>query len=152
MKKKRAMVIGSVGAGKSSLIRALLKDDREVAKTQSLLFRDWLIDTPGEYCENPLQYRYLIATSFDTKLLVLVQDATRERGYFPPGFAGGFPVPAIGVITKIDLAAANPEKAERLLRQAMPKGDCFAVSSLNGTGIDELRDRIDSLLQIGGTR
>jgi ethanolamine utilization protein EutP len=144
---KRAMVIGSVGAGKSSLIKALLKEDKPATKTQSLVFRDWLIDTPGEYCENPLQYRFLIATSFDTKLLLLVQDATRERGYFPPGFAGGFPVPALGVITKIDRPEANTDKARRYLRQAMPKGDCMEVSSVTLAGIEELRERIESLLQ-----
>lgn len=144
---KRAMVIGSVGAGKSTLIQALLQEEKPAAKTQSLVFRNWLVDTPGEYCENPLQYRFLIATSFDTKLLLLVQDATRERSYFPPGFVGGFPVPSLGVITKIDHANANVDRARRFLRQAMPKGDCFEVSSLTLAGVNELRERIELMLQ-----
>ncbi|MCM3749994.1 EutP/PduV family microcompartment system protein [Paenibacillus pasadenensis] len=148
---KRAMVIGSVGAGKSTLIRALLDEERPASKTQSLVFRDWLIDTPGEYCENPLQYRFLIATSFDTRLLVLVQDATRERSYFPPGFAGGFPVPSLGVVTKIDSPKADTAKAKRFLRQAMPKGDIFEVSAMTLEGVEQLRERIESLLQPKGT-
>ncbi|WP_256760882.1 EutP/PduV family microcompartment system protein [Cohnella sp. WQ 127256] len=144
---KRAMVIGPVGAGKSSLIQALLQEDKPAVKTQSLVFRNWLIDTPGEYCENPLQYRFLIATSFDTKLLLLVQDATRKRNYFPPGFSGGFPVPSLGIITKIDHPDADMDKARRFLRQAMPKGDCYEVSSMTMSGIDELRELIGGLLQ-----
>ena len=45
----RAMLIGSIGAGKSTLTNALLEDQQDAVKTQSLIYRDWIVDTPGEY-------------------------------------------------------------------------------------------------------
>jgi ethanolamine utilization protein EutP len=147
MSKKRAMIIGAVGAGKSSLVQALFGDEQPALKTQSLQFRNWVIDTPGEYSENPLYYRSLMATSFEAKLLVMVQDATRARNYFPPGFAAGFPVPAVGVVTKIDHPQADAERAVKLLREALPEGRIWLTSAASKQGIEELRS---ALLQVLG--
>lgn len=145
--KKRVMLIGSVGAGKSSLTKALLEAEGPATKTQALTYVDWIIDTPGEYSENPLFYRSLMATSLEAKLLMIVQDATRERNFFPPGFAGGFPIKAVGVVTKTDHPQANPERAERLLRQAIPGAEIWHTSAHAGTGIDALRARLLDLLK-----
>ncbi|WP_239614998.1 EutP/PduV family microcompartment system protein [Cohnella mopanensis] len=139
---RRIMVIGAVGTGKSSLIRALTDAKQQVVKTQSLVYYDALIDTPGEYTENPLFYRSLMATSHQAAAVLLVQDATRDRNAFPPGFAGGFPVPAIGAVTKIDHPDANPERAIGLLRQALPAGDIVLTSALSRTGIDEMQQML----------
>ncbi|QMV43579.1 EutP/PduV family microcompartment system protein [Cohnella cholangitidis] len=136
----RIMLIGAVGAGKSSLIRALTDAERQTVKTQSLVYYDALIDTPGEYTENPLFYRSLMATSHQAAAVLLVQDATRDRTGFPPGFAGGFPVPAIGAVTKLDHPEANTERAIGLLRQALPVGDIVLTSALSRLGIEEMRE------------
>jgi len=145
---KRAMIIGAVGAGKSSLVRALFGNPEPARKTQSLEYADWVIDTPGEYSENPLFYRSLMATSFEAALIVLAHDATRERNYFPPGFAGGFPVPAIGVITKIDRPDADVPKAAQMLRSSLPEGEIFAVSSVTMEGMERLRRHLAGCLGI----
>lgn len=139
---KRVMMIGAVGAGKSSLVQALFGDEQPARKTQSLEYRDWIIDTPGEYTENPLYYRSLMATSLEAGMIILVHDATRDRNYFPPGFAQGFPIPAIGVITKADDPRADVPKAVRLLRESLPEGDIFITSALTQQGIAELRARL----------
>lgn len=139
---KRVMMIGAVGAGKSSLVQALFGDEQPARKTQSLEYRDWIIDTPGEYTENPLYYRSLMATSLEAGMIILVHDATRDRNYFPPGFAQGFPIPAIGVITKADDPRADVKKAVRLLRESLPEGDIFITSALTQQGIAELRARL----------
>ena len=139
---RKVMIIGAVGAGKSSLVRALFHDDSPALKTQSLQYHDWVIDTPGEYTENPLFYRSLMATSLETCAVLLVHDATRERNYFPPGFAGGFPVPALGAITKIDHPKADVEKGSRLLRESLPSSDIYFTSAADSQGIDELRSRL----------
>lgn len=142
----RAMIIGSIGAGKSTLLNALFYNSDPAHKTQSLEFHDWIIDTPGEYSENPLYYRSLMATSFEARLLILVQDATQTRFFYPPGFASGFPVPAIGVITKIDHPEANASFAENLLRQALPTEEIWHTSSYTGHQIEQLKGRILELL------
>lgn len=139
---KRVMMIGAVGAGKSSLVQALFGDEQPARKTQSLEYRDWIIDTPGEYTENPLYYRSLMATSLEAGMIILVHDATRDRNYFPPGFSQGFPIPAIGVITKADDPRADVQKAVRLLRESLPEGDIFITSALTQQGIAELRARL----------
>lgn len=139
---RKVMVIGAVEAGKTSLVFALLGEDEAAKKTQSLTYRDFLIDTPGEYSENPLFYRSLMATSMEACAVLLVHDATRDRNYFPPGFASGFPVPTIGAITKIDHSVADVKRAIKLLRQAIPEGEIYLTSAIRGEGIAELKRRL----------
>ncbi|SFT07691.1 EutP/PduV family microcompartment system protein [Paenibacillus sp. BC26] len=142
---KKIMIIGAIGSGKSTLIKRLFGEQDPARKTQSLVYRDWLIDTPGEYSENPIFYRALMATSYEACALVLVQDATRLRNYFPPGFSSGFPIPAIGVITKLDAVGADGDRAVKLLRQSLSAGsEIFFTSSLQLQGIEELREKLRS--------
>lgn len=136
---KRVMIIGAIEAGKSSLVKALMGDEQPARKTQALEFRDWVIDTPGEYSENPMYYRTLMATALEAGIIVMVQDATRERNYFPPGFAQGFPQSCIGVITKMDHPQANVERAEEFLRQSLGEASIFRTSSYTSEGVPELR-------------
>ncbi|MCS7464600.1 EutP/PduV family microcompartment system protein [Paenibacillus doosanensis] len=146
---RKIMIIGAVGAGKSTLVKALFGESRPAVKTQSLVYRDWLIDTPGEYSENPLYYRSLMATSHQAAGILLVQDATRSRNYFPPGFAGGFPVKACGAVTKIDHPQADAGKAVALLRQALPEGTIVLTSAASGAGIEELKELLLPIVDPG---
>ncbi|MED4583698.1 EutP/PduV family microcompartment system protein [Brevibacillus choshinensis] len=144
---KRVMIIGAIEAGKSSLVRALFNDEQPARKTQALEYRDWVIDTPGEYSENPMFYRTLMATSLEAGIVVMVQDATRERNYFPPGFSQGFPQECIGVITKIDHPDADLQRAEAYLRQSLGDADIFRTSSHTGDGVPELRAFLQKIIQ-----
>lgn len=143
---RKVMIIGAVGSGKSTLVKALFGEQQPAPKTQSLIYRDWVIDTPGEYSENPLYYRSLMATSHEAAAVLLVHDATRDRNYFPPGFAQGFPIPAIGAVTKIDDPKANADRARALLRQSLPEGDIYFTSSTTINGIEELKQRLLSFV------
>jgi len=145
--RRRVMIIGAVGSGKSSLVLALFGDRGQAAKTQALEFRDWIIDTPGEYSENPFHYKSLMVTAQEAGLLLMVQDATRERNYFPPGFSTGFPIPAIGVITKCDHPDADVPRARELLKQSLVEGEIFVTSAVTGEGIAELKTKLQSLLE-----
>ncbi len=68
MNKGKVLVIGPVGSGKSTLTKRLLgKEDVPVKKTQSLEYTNWIIDSPGEYSQNPMYYRTLMATALEAK-------------------------------------------------------------------------------------
>ncbi len=121
-------------------------------KTQTLDFSVHAIDTPGEYIDNPLYHRALFATALEAELVLFVQDATEEDMRFPPGFAGGFPRPGIGIITKTDAAKADPSLAQDILARAgIHLKEIFSVSAVTGAGIEALREyiqhRLDMLLQ-----
>ena len=132
------MLVGPVGAGKTSLIHALKHDCRKAAKTSSICFHNDTIDTPGEYAQMPRFYNALAVTATNADIVLMVQDATDLRITLPPGFAAMFPRPVVGVVTKIDAPGADQEKAKLRLRQAGIKEPFFCVSAYDGTGVAEL--------------
>lgn len=136
----KVMIIGAIGAGKSSLTKALLGKSTPIQKTQALTYEDWIVDTPGEYTENPLYYKAIMATSLEVGRIILIQDATKQRTIFPPGFAHGFlNKKPIGVVTKMDHTNADVERAISFLQKALPPGAMIVLTSaLKGLGITEL--------------
>lgn len=137
--KNKAMIIGSVGAGKSTLTNALLGKEVPAVKTQALYYYDWIVDTPGEYTENPMFYKSIMATSWEVTHVMYLQDATDSRMTFPPLFSLGIPKHPIGVITKSDHPDANIEKALAILRQTIPRGPVIISSSKKKTGLNHIK-------------
>ncbi len=135
---KKVMLVGAVGAGKTSLIHTLQKDCRIAEKTQSIQFTDGAIDTPGEYAQIPRFYSALMVTAMQASIVVVVQDATDVKVTLPPGFSGMFSRPVIGVVTKIDVPGIDREKAKARLLAVGVKEPIFFVSSRTGEGMDEL--------------
>lgn len=150
---KRAMVMGRTGAGKTTLLNALVGNGSlGRRKTQMVEYHDWAVDTPGEYTEMPRFYNYLISTAFRSAVVLVIQDAVAPRAILPPAFCNVFgQKPMIGVVTKVDLPEAVPERAEAHLRAAGVPGPYVRVSSLTGFGIEELRTRIQQLTEGGLT-
>lgn len=141
----RCLLIGAVGAGKTTLLHALTGNTDPARKTQTADYGPMCIDTPGEYAEI-VQYRHrLVALAGDATLLLVMQDATRERSCLPPGFLRIFPRPAIGLVTKIDLADADVARATALLRDA-GVSEILPVSATLGLGMEALRQRLSSCL------
>jgi ethanolamine utilization protein EutP len=137
----RFMIFGGVGAGKTTLLRALEgKEIDHVLKTQMVDYSGWGIDTPGEFSELGRLRRLLVSASFDAVLLVAVHDATHDTSSFPPNYFLTFPKETIGVVAKIDLPEADPERGSQLLRQAGVTGEIFCVSAHTGEGISSLRN------------
>ncbi|WP_155592893.1 EutP/PduV family microcompartment system protein [Lysinibacillus cavernae] len=134
--KNRVMIIGGVQAGKSTLMNTLLGKESQANKTQALVYDDWIVDTPGEYVENPMYYRNIMATSLEVTHVIYLQDATAERSVFPPQFSLGIPKIQIGVITKIDAPNANIERATALLKNVMTQGPIVKTSSWQKLGIE----------------
>ena len=134
----RVMAIGPVGAGKSTLLRALDLCGDVVRKTQNVEFHAEAVDTPGEAFEIPYLYHMLITSSTKASLILLLADPTRKRA-FPARFAQCMRAPVVGVVSKIDIAAADSaDRAEKNLRHCGVRR-VFRVSSITGDGIGELR-------------
>lgn len=142
--KNRVMIIGGVQAGKSTLMNTLLGKESTANKTQALVYDDWIVDTPGEYVENPMYYRNIMATSLEVTHVIYLQDATSARSVFPPQFSLGIPKIQIGVITKIDAPNADVERATALLKNVMTHGPIVKTSSWQKLGID----LIEPLIQL----
>lgn len=134
------MVVGAVGSGKSSLIAYLNGEGMVAKKTQSVLYDTLSIDTPGEYMENPCMYKYIIASAQDVEYVLFIQDATRRRCIYPPGFAQSFNRKTIGVITKVDTEEVEVEHSKKFLQTLGVKGPIFKTSSKTGYGIKELKE------------
>jgi ethanolamine utilization protein EutP len=149
-KQNRAMLIGAIGAGKSSLTNKLLGREVPAVKTQSLIYRDWIVDTPGEYTENPLFYKNIMATALEVTHVLYLQDSTKKKTIFPPGFANGINKIPIGVVTKCDAEEANVTMAVSKLKGVIPKGIIIIASAVTGQGVEEIRKLVqcDSLEEI----
>lgn len=139
MKTERVMLVGAVGAGKTTLIKALSQSDDPVTKTQAIQYQARSIDTPGEYMENPMFYRALFSTSLEAQAVLLIQDASKGQSIFPPGFAQAFPKKTIGIVSKIDHPDADVERAIGFLQKLCVNGPIVTVSALTGEGVEKLR-------------
>lgn len=138
---KRVIMIGTIGAGKTTLSQALLGETIQYEKTQAIEIRgDSILDTPGEYLERRQLQGALMITSADADVVVFLQDPTDVRCKYPPCYAGAFAKEVIGIVTKTDLASEQLLKeAEMKLRLAGVE-KIFFVSSYTGEGIHELLD------------
>lgn len=145
----KILLIGSIGAGKTSLKQKLLRQALSYRKTQVLEFSDLFIDCPGEYLEIPRYYHVLIDAGHRAAEVWAIQDATRTRSYYPPNFASAFSKPVVGIVTKIDRTDATPARAEDYLRLAGIKECLYRVSAVAGTGVDMLSRRLEALLGYG---
>lgn len=137
---KRAILIGSSSSGKTTLCHAIANLNLECQKTQMVqVIGGNLIDTPGEFLESD-QYRgSLTTTAADADIIILVQAATDYMTMFWPAYSTMFPKPAIGVVTKCDMADEKQiETAKKYLIMAGAR-EVFETSSVTGIGIDALR-------------
>lgn len=146
MKNRRPILIGKTSAGKTTLCQCINHEALKYHKTQTIqLVSDRMIDTPGEYLERRSFWGALLVTAADADVIMLVQDATEEISMFPPGYAGQFPKPVVGVVTKRDIATDKQvENAKKYLEIAGVK-NIFPVSSMTGEGVADLVEYLDIL-------
>ena len=138
---KRVVFIGTIGCGKTTLGQALHGDELRYKKTQAveIIGRD-ILDTPGEFLERRDRRGALMMTTMDAEVVVFIESATEERSMVPPGYAGSYAKPGIGVVTKIDIA--NEEQIARAVKKLEFAGarTIFKVSSTTGEGLDALTE------------
>lgn len=135
------MLLGPVGAGKSTLFNALFERGAEVQKTQAVEYESDLgVDTPGEFFSHPRLYHALINTAADVGTLVYVHPADDFSCRMPPGFLQIYQGKhLITVLTKTDLPEADPDRVESLLRDSGIDGLFFRVSTAQPESIVPLK-------------
>lgn len=141
MSKRKIMVIGPTGCGKTTLIRAIDRSDKPLRRTQDIIFGKETMDVPGAYLENPWMYKHLIsaAQNHASHVLILVDQSSPKETY-PPGFAKVFTCPVTGVIIKSDKNPENRETCERQLAAIGVEGPYFSVNIHQPETIDTLRE------------
>ncbi|WP_298974952.1 EutP/PduV family microcompartment system protein [uncultured Fusobacterium sp.] len=139
---KKTMLIGRTSCGKTTLIQKLMNEEVKYKKTQSVIYKSKIIDTPGEYVENKMFYKSLLVLSADAKIIVLVQSAVDGATLFPPKFSTMFSKKEIiGVITKTDLENASIERSKRFLLEAGAT-EVFTIGFNDEKGLEEIRKRL----------
>lgn len=142
---KRVMMIGRVSCGKTTLCQRLAGDPLIYKKTQTVEIIGQAIDTPGEYAENRRLMRGLTVSAVDADLVVFLQSSVDQEFSFSPGQASMFGVPAVGVVTKVDLAPDEQSVAQaRELLTLAGAEKVFLISSVTGEGIEEFAEYLQS--------
>lgn len=130
---RRAIFVGAVGAGKTTLFNRLQGDYSLARKTQAVEFNDLGdIDTPGEYFSHPRLYHALIGTLVDCELLIYVHAANDAQCRIPSGLLDIYPhLQRIAVITKADVADADVENVNAMLAENGFRPPIFVVNSFD---------------------
>ncbi|KEY58813.1 EutP/PduV family microcompartment system protein [Serratia sp. DD3] len=138
---RRAIFVGTVGAGKTTLFNRLQGDDSLARKTQAVEFNQLGdIDTPGEYFSHPRLYHALISSLVDCELLIYVHAANDMQCRIPSGLLDIYPnQQRIAVITKVDLADAEVERVYALLLANGFKPPIFVVNSFDASSLTEFK-------------
>ena len=106
-------------------------------KTQYVKFGDIIIDTPGEYAENPELARALALYSYEADIVGLLLSATEPYSLYAPNVAPMANREVIGIVTKADHPEARVDLATMWLQLAGCE-KIFVTSSYNNDGIDEI--------------
>ena len=137
---KKILLVGNIACGKTTLCQRLNGLEQVYQKTQALEVVGRTIDTPGEYLEHRSFLQALVVTSVEVDLVLFVQDATQERFMFSPGQSASFPVPVIGVVSKVDAAAPEQIRMAGELLELAGAAPVFPVSARTGQGIEALAE------------
>ena len=141
LKVGRFMLIGEIGAGKTTLFNHLFGKDEEARKTQVMEFEGSSgIDTPGEYFSHPRMYHALITMAADVERLVYVHPADQFDCRLPYGLLEVYAGKTIdAIVTKMDLPGADLVRVTTLLRQVGIAGQIFPVASNDPVAIERIR-------------
>ena len=134
------MLIGPRGAGKSALAEQLGETRVRTGRTPVMVYGERTIEAPGAYLV-PWMHCHLIAAAQDALCVIMIADAAgnRRKRTYPPGFAGVFGPPVIGVVTKYDLDPAAVSECEAELLQAGVPGPFYRVGRGETDAVEALR-------------
>ena len=133
------MLVGRSTAGKTTLCQRISHQDLVYHKTQTVqVVNQTMIDTPGEYLQRMYFRGALMVTSVEADVILFVQDATEETTWFPPSYNTQFNKPALGIVTKADIASSEQIENAKKFLTAAGASRIFVTSSVSGEGVDEL--------------
>ncbi|GAX07563.1 MAG TPA: ethanolamine utilization protein EutP [Lactobacillus sp.] len=135
---KRAMFIGPIGCGKTTLIQRLNEMEIKYNKTQTIEYYNDIIDTPGEYVEHRFMYSNLMTSAIGADIIVLMQSATDSRVILPTGFSSMFSSPTIGIVTKTDVATDKDVAIVKDRLNDAGADPIISISSYTDTNIDQV--------------
>ena len=141
MRRWKLLLAGAPGAGKSTLCRALLRENRPVVKTQSPVYHaDMAVDLPGEYLTVPRLRMAFLASVQDAHILLYLQAANERPPSIPPGLLQAMPgLTLVGVVSKTDHPNADLERSRKHLQLLGLPGPYFEVCCLDEQSIAPLR-------------
>ena len=125
---KKIILIGRSECGKTTLTQALKGEKIHYHKTQYVNIFDVIIDTPGEYAETKQLSGALAVYGCEADIIGLLMSAIEPFSLYPPNVVSVSNREVVGVVTKCDHWAANPELAaaeffhnDPGIRQTAPK-------------------------------
>lgn len=139
MRKKRIMVVGPKGCGKTSLVNVINDYDGPLRRTQDTIYGKYTIDVPSAYIENAWMYKHMIALAQDAWCMLTLVDQSRCMQVYSHGFARAFRCPVVGIISKCDLSPENEKTCVKQLKAIGVREPYFKISVPEKIGIEELK-------------
>ena len=134
---RKIMFVGRSESGKTTIMQAMKGKPITYHKTQYVNNFDVIIDTPGEYAETKQLSGALAVYGCEADIIGLLMSAIEPFSLYPPNVVSVSNREVVGVVTKCDHWAANPEWAAEWLRLAGCK-KIFFTSAYTGEGIAEI--------------
>ena len=134
---RKIMFIGRSESGKTTLSQAMKGKTITNKKTQYVNHFDVIIDTPGEYLQTKNLISALAVFTAEADVIGLLMDSTEPFSLYAPNLTPVCNREVVGVVTKIDHWAAQPEVAAEWLRLAGCR-KIFYTSAYTGEGIADI--------------
>ncbi len=140
MRRKKIMLIGSSGSGKTSLANIINGMSGTARRTQNMVYGEKTLDVPGVYLESPWMHKHLIAAAQDASHVLMLVGQSSCRESYPPGFAKAFRVPVIGVITRSGEKTGNNDWCIRQLKKAGVQEPYYNINLAEKASLVELME------------
>ncbi|MBR0381707.1 MAG: EutP/PduV family microcompartment system protein [Eubacterium sp.] len=134
---RKIMFIGRSECGKTTLTQAMRGQTITYHKTQYINHFDVIIDTPGEYLQTKNLISALAVFTAEADVIGLLLDSTEPYSLYAPNLTPVCNREVVGIVTKIDHWAAEPEQAAAWLALAGCK-KLFYTSAFTGEGISDI--------------
>ena len=134
---RKIIFIGRSESGKTTLTQAMKGKKITYHKTQYVNHYDVIIDTPGEYAETKELGGALAIYAAEADVVGLLLSATEPFSLYPPNITAAANREVIGIVTKCDHWAGDPDQAALWLELAGCE-KIFMTSAFTGEGIAEI--------------